>query len=64
MMTGEITKHSTPATTFHEPTGEEIPWVHFEYGPLKTCLHTRGQVSVSMNADPIIMIHTSQQSTK
>ena len=64
MVTGAITKTDTLATTFHKAAGEENQYVRFGYNPLKICNHTRGQVSVSMNTDPIIMIHTSQQPTK
>ena len=48
--------------TFHKPAGEENPYVRFGYGPLTICNHTQGQVSVSMHADPINMIQTSQKS--
>ena len=40
------------------------PYVQFGYGLLKIWCHNQGQVSVLMNADPINMIPTSQQSTK
>ena len=61
MMTGEITKNATLTTTFHKLTGEENLYVWFGYFPLNICYHNRGQVSVSMNSDPINMIHTSQK---
>ena len=64
MATGEITKNGTLDTAFHKPEGEENLYVQFGYVPLKICKHTQGKVSGSMNADPINMIHTSQQSTK
>ena len=35
MMTDEITKTGTLATTFHKPAGEVNPYVLFGYGPLK-----------------------------
>ena len=35
----------------------------FGYGPLEICNHTWGQVSGSINDDPINTIHTIQQST-
>ena len=64
METGEITRTGTLATTFHKPVGEENWYVRFGYGPMKICNHTRGQVSGSINADPINMIHKSKKSTK
>ena len=63
METGAI-KTGILATNFHKPVGESNPYVWFGYGKLIICNHTQGQVSVSMNTDPIDMIHTSQQSTK
>ena len=60
MSTGEITKTGNLDTTFHKPAEEENPYVRFGYGSLKICNHTQGQVSLSMNADPINMIHTSK----
>ena len=47
-------EHSTVilVTSFHKPP-EKNPYVRFEYGPQKIYKHTRGQVSVSTNADPI-----------
>ena len=50
--------------TFHNPEGESNMYVRFGYGPLKICNHTQGKVSGSMNAKPINIIHTNQQSTK
>ena len=50
--------------TFYKPTGEANLYVWFEYVPLTIFNHTLGQVSVSMNSDPINMIHKSQKSTK
>ena len=64
MAPGEITKTGTLVTNFHKAAGEANPYVWFEYIPLKICNNNRGQVSVSMNADPINMIHTGQESTK
>ena len=64
MATGEITKTGTLGMAFHKPTGEENPYVQFGYSPLKNFNHNLRQVSGSMKADPINMIHTSQQSTK
>ena len=64
MTTDEITETGTLATTFHNPEWEENIYVPVGYGPLIIFSHTQGQVSVSMNAYPINMIHTSQQSTK
>ena len=61
---GTITKSGTLAMIFHKPVVEENPYIWFGYGPLIIYHHTRGQVSVPMNDDPINMIHTSQQSTK
>ena len=64
METVEITKNSTLATTFHNPEGGENPYVRFGYGQLEIFNHTQREVSRSMNADSIDMIHTSQKSTK
>ena len=61
---GAIKKPSTLATTFRNPAGKENMYVRFLYIPLTILNHTRRQVSVSMNADPINMIHISQQPTK
>ena len=63
IMTGEITKTVTFATNFHKPVRGSNPYVRFGYGPLTIFNHTRGQVSVELNADTINMMHTSQQST-
>ena len=60
----DINKKCTLATNFHKPEGVSNPYVWFGYGPLKICNQTRGQVSVSMNANPINIIHTSKKSTK
>ena len=64
MVAVEITKNGTLATTFHKPSGEANLYVWFGYGQMKIWNHTWGQVSVSMNADTINMIHTSQQQEK
>ena len=64
MATGIITNTGTLATAIHKPVGEKNTYVQFGYGPLKKNNHTQGQVSGSMNADQMNMIHTSQQSTK
>ena len=64
MATGATPKDVTLTTTLHKPAGEENPYVRFGYGALTICNYTRGQVSVSMNNDPINMIHTNQKSTK
>ena len=64
MATGEISKTSTLATKFHKPVGEANMCVRFGYGPLTIFNPTEGQVSGSLNADPINMIQVSQQSTK
>ena len=50
--------------TFHKPEGEANTYVRFGYIPLTICNHTRGQISGSINADQIHMIHTSQKSSK
>ena len=63
-MTGAITKTRTLATTFHKLAGEGNPSVQIGYHPLKICNHTPEQVSGSMYADPISIMHTSQKSTK
>ena len=62
--TFEITKTGTLATTLHKPARGANPYVRFGYAPLIIWNHTQGQVSVSMNADLINKIHTSQQSTQ
>ena len=64
MDTGEITKTGTLAMTFHKSAVEANPYVRFGYAPLKIFNHTGGNVSGSMNVDPINMTHTIQQSTK
>ena len=64
IVTGAITKTGTLATTLHKPVGEANKYFRFEHSPLKIFNHTRGKISVSMNADPIDMIHKSQQYTK
>ena len=43
----------TLATTFPKSAGEENVYVRFVYIPQTILHHTRGQVSVSMNIDPI-----------
>ena len=48
----------------HKIVWEANQYIWFIYGPLKTLNNTRGKVSVSMNADPINMIHKSQKLTK
>ena len=63
MATCEITKTGTLTTTFHKTAGKENPYAQFRYVKLKICNHTQGQVSVSINTDPIHIIHTSKQST-
>ena len=63
MATGEK-KTGTLDKTFHKAVGVENMYVRFRYDPLTICNNTRGKVSVSMNSDPINMIHKSQQSTK
>ena len=59
-----IAKTGIFTITFHKPVGEENPFVQFRYIPMKICNHTQGQLSGSIEAYPINMIHTSQQSTK
>ena len=49
----------TLATTYPKPMGEGNPYVRFGYGPLKFCNHTWVQVSVSINNNPISMIHSN-----
>ena len=39
-------------------------YVQFECGPQKICKHIQGQVSGSMESDPVKEINTSQPSTK
>ena len=64
MTTGEITKTVTLTTDFHKYSGESNQHVRFGYIPLPIWLHNLGQVSVSINADPINMMHTSQKLAK
>ena len=64
MATDSITKPVNLANTFHKPVGEANIYVRFGYVQMKFCNHTQVQVSGSMNADPINILHTSQQSTK
>ena len=64
MITSEIIKTITLANNSHKPAGEANTYVQLVYVPLTIFLHTRVQVSVSMNTFSISMIHTSQQSTK
>ena len=59
------TKKTVPlATTFHKPVGGANMYVQFGYVPLKIWNYTQGQVSGSMNTNPINITHPSQQSTK
>ena len=62
--TGEITKTSTLATTFHKPAGEANPYVWFGYVPLTIFNHTGEQVSGSMNADTMNIINTIKNQQK
>ena len=48
----------TLAMNFHKPAGEANPYDWFGYGPHSIFYHTRGQVSVSMNA---YMINTNKK---
>ena len=64
MTKGKITKPRTLTTTLHKLTGEANLYVRFGYGPLTIFEHTQGQVSGSMNFDPINMIQKIQPSTK
>ena len=57
IVTGEITKTGTLATTFHKPAGEANPYVRFGCSPLTICNHIWGQNSESMSADPMNMMH-------
>ena len=54
-------KTGTLTMNFHKPAGEANTYVQFGYSPLKIFNHTWGQVSESINADPIDIIHTSQK---
>ena len=49
---------------FHKPAVEENIYVRFVYAPHTIYNHTQGQVPVSMNADPVNEIYTSQKSMK
>ena len=64
IVTGEIIKTGTIDMTFHKPAREANPYIRLGYIPLNICNHTQGQVSVSMNDDPINMIHPNKKSTK
>ena len=64
MDTNEITKKRHPCHDLPQACGEENTYVRFGYGSLKICNRTQGQVSGSMNADPINMIHTGQKPKK
>ena len=64
MVTGEITKTGTLATALHKHAVETNTYDRFIYSPLSILYHTWGQVSGSMNDNPIKMIPKSQQSTK
>ena len=64
MDTDKSNKTNTLATAFHKYAWEANTYVWFGYSPLKICNHTKGQVSGSMNSDPMNMIHTIKQSTK
>ena len=44
---------STLAKNFHKPKGEANPHLQLEYIPQTIFKYTWGQVSVSINADPI-----------
>ena len=55
------TPYPRPPTSLQ---GKQIRMNSLEYGPPTILYHTRGQVSGSMYADTISMIHTSQKSTK
>ena len=61
---GAMTKNDTLDTTFYRPTGEANMYIWFGYGPLIICNHTCGQVSLTMNSDPINIIHTSENFKK
>ena len=63
METCEITKTGTLVPTFEKPIEESYTYLRFGYDPLKIYNHNCGQVTGSMNADSINMIHRSQQST-
>ena len=54
----------TLVTTFHKPAGKENMYVQFVYGPYTILNHTQGQVSGSMNADPVNSEYTGKYSTK
>ena len=57
-------KTGTLDTIFQKSAGKANPYIRFGYGSQKICNHTRVQVSVPMNADPVNVMHASQQSTK
>ena len=59
--TGAIKNTGTLTTAFYKTLGEENEYVRFGYGPLNIWYHTRGQVSGSMYADTINMIHICHQ---
>ena len=53
----DVKKYENPTgtldTTFLKPVVGVNPFVRFGYDPQTICNHTQGQVSGSMNADPI-----------
>ena len=61
--TGGITKTVTLTTTFCKVLVEANPYVQFVYDLLVIFNHIPEEVSVSINSNPINLIHTSQQST-
>ena len=62
MATGAITKTVTLAMIFHNTSGGGNMCVRFGYGPLTIYNHIQRHISGSMNAYPINMICTIQQS--
>ena len=60
----EIKKPSPSPQLYPSLQGKQIRMSSLEYSPLEICDHIRGKSSVSMYADPINMIHTSQQSAR
>ena len=63
IVTFELTKTGTLATTFQKTSKEENMHVWFGYWPLIICNHTREKVLGSMKSNPINMIHTSKISS-
>ena len=54
-------KNRTLTKTPPKTAGGENMYVQFVYGPQTICNHTRGQVLVSKNADPVNAVYKKNQ---